>query len=175
LGITHIEQLGAGVALSLSLSVSLSLSEQLGAGVAALVKELWPAGSPLSPLLAGPDDAGDGDDASRAGFTTLVREQSYLRAITFHAYPFHNGGGPTPSLVQHMMTPRLLDQGVATYSQMIAAVKAGATAGGGGASSMPEVWMGEGNAAGHGGRLGVTNTFINSFWYLVRDESVHSV
>lgn len=151
--------------------------EQLGAGIAALVKELWPAGSPHSPpLLAGPDDAGDGDDASRVGFTTLVGEQSYLGAITFHAYPFHNGGGPTPSLVEHMMTPSLLDQGVATYSQMIAVVKAGATAGGAGASSsMPEVWMGEGNAAGHGGRLGVTNTFINSFWYLVRNESFHSV
>jgi heparanase 1 len=46
---------------------------------------------------------------------------------------------------------------------MIAAVKAGIRPG----QAMPELWMGEGNAAGHGGRLGVTNTFINSFWYLV--------
>ena len=29
----------------------------------------------------------------------------------------------------------------------------------------PEVWMGEGNAAGHGGRPGITNTLENSFWY----------
>jgi hypothetical protein len=53
-------------------------------------------------------DAGDGNDASRAEFTTLAGEQSYLRALTFHAYPFHGGGGPTSSLVEHMMTPALL-------------------------------------------------------------------
>ena len=63
-----------------------------------------------------------------------------------------------------MMNPAMLDEGVSTYSQMIAAVKAGAESTN---RSMPEVWMGEGNAAGHGGRPGVTNTFINSFWYLV--------
>jgi hypothetical protein len=75
-----------------------------------------------------------------------------------------NGGGPTPSLVRHMMNPALLDQGVETYSQVITAVKSGQTTM---TEAGPEVWMGEGNAAGHGGRLGVTNTFINSFWYLV--------
>ena len=163
--------------------LGISHIEALGAGIAALVRELWPE---HAPLLAGPDDAqehkqsinlrshfiflrliacisrGDGNNASRLEFTTLAGEQSYLHAITFHAYPFHNGGGPTPSLVQHMMTPALLDQGVETYSQMIAAVKAGVKPG----QAMPELWMGEGNAAGHGGRLGVTNTFINSFWYL---------
>ena len=141
--------------------LGISYIETLGPGIAKLVKQLWPKNPPL---LVGPDDAGDGDSKSRAEFTKLAAEQSYLSAITFHAYPFHNGGGPTPSLVHHMMNTTMLDEGVSTYSQMIAAVKAGAESTN---RSMPEVWMGEGNAAGHGGRPGVTNTFINSFWYLV--------
>lgn len=143
--------------------------EALGPRIAALVAELWPLGrrrgaaaAHRRPLLAGPDDAGDGDNRSRTEFTKLVGEESYLRAITFHAYPFHHGGGPTATLVQHMMNPKLLDQGVETYAQVIGAVRAGLRPG----QRPPEVWMGEGNAAGHGGRLGVTNTFINSFWYL---------
>jgi hypothetical protein len=57
--------------------------EQLGPDIAALVKSLWPEGAPL---LVGPDDAGDGDDASRVEFTKLAGEQTYLHAITHESH-----------------------------------------------------------------------------------------
>ena len=138
--------------------LGISYIEKLGPGIAKLVKQLW-VDNP--PLLVGPDDAGDGDSKSRAEFTKLAGEQNYLSAITFHAYPFHNGGGPTPSLVQHMMNTSMLDEGVQTYSQMIAAVKKGTATTN---LSVPEVWMGEGNAAGHGGRPGLQPVLFAAVW-----------
>ena len=82
----------------------------------------------------------------------------FLAAITFHAYAFHNGGGP--ELSEHMLQVALLDQQAEIYDKMLAVVRNGSSE-----AYRPAVWMGEGNAAGHGGRPGITNTFANSFWY----------
>ena len=141
--------------------LGISNIERYGSVVAGAVASLW-AGREDRPMAVGPDDAGDGTSApAEKEILQLVGEQDFLQAITFHAYTFHNGGGPTPSLVAHMMNTTLLDEGMLIYQDVLAAVKAKSRP-----AYSPQVWMGEGNAAGHGGRLTVTNTFINSFWYL---------
>jgi hypothetical protein len=120
--------------------------------------QLWPTAA-TRPLLAGPDDAGDGDDSSRVDFATLVASQRELSAITFHAYAFHHGGGAT--LEQDMLNVTKIDAATFVYDEMVAVVRRNASLG-----YTPEVWMGEGNAAGYGGRPGITNTFENSLWYV---------
>lgn len=147
--------------------------EDLGPAVAAARDVAWPLGSPNRPVLVGVDDAGDGsNDRHNTNNTepearTLVREQSFLHAITFHAYPLHHGGGPTPTLLEHMMNFTVLDIEIdAVFGDMVTTVADATAARGRGNTYYPEVWMGEGNAAGHGGRPGATNAFANSFWYL---------
>jgi len=84
-----------------------------------------------------------------------------LSAITFHAYPFHHGGGPAEQLISNLVNATKLDECMQPYKDMSFAVATASRA-----EYAPELWMGEGNAAGYGGRPGITDTFANSFWYL---------
>ena len=144
----------------------------LGPALAQARDRIWgPAGSagphPAGPhpALVGPDVAGDGADPAEPDFVPLVARAPFLRALTFHAYAIHHGGPKDDgALVRDMLDLDVLDNGIAVYANMVRAVATAPTSGGGG--YRPEVWMGEGEAAGYGGREGVTNTFANSFWYL---------
>ena len=136
-----------------------------GGRIRSAVNALWPSAA-TRPLLAGPDDAGDGD-ANETEFRTLLATLApgTLDALTFHCYTFHHGGGPSPQLIEHMMDTKLLGGdkgGTQTYSDVLRAVNESAPAG----ATPVEAWMGEGSAAGHGGRKGVTDRMISSFWYL---------
>ena len=145
-----------------------------GGAIAQTIQRLWGPQGSGTPFLAGPDDAGDGSSVSEFG--DLVRSQSFLRAITFHAYAFHHGGGPTPSLLQDLVNASKLDAANEVYGRMLREVEGAATDSVSSSAQPtqqqrtrqyePEVWMGEGNAAGYGGRRNVTNTLANSFWYL---------
>ena len=123
-----------------------------GPAIRAAVDRLWPA--LRRPLLAGPDDAGDGD-ANETEFRTLLgalKGTGTLDVLTYHAYCFHNGGGGTPQLIEHMLNTSMLNGGTDVYANVLRAAH----------ETLPggvEVWMGEGNSAGYGGRRGVTNTF----------------
>eukprot|EP01051_Picozoa_sp_SAG22_P006989 SAG22_NODE_477_length_9978_cov_2.807268_4_plen_118_part_00 len=64
------------------------------------------------------------------------------------------------------MNMSLLKAGTDVYADVLRAVNESAGGGAGGKGAAVQAWMGEGNAAGHGGRKGVTDRFINSFWYL---------
>jgi hypothetical protein len=50
-------------------------------------------------------------DPNETEFRSLVATQQFLDGITFHDYCFHNGGGPTPSLEQHLINSTLIAQG----------------------------------------------------------------
>lgn len=123
-------------------------------------------GGTSKPGLVGPSNAGDSTSMPylQTTFGTLVSEQDYLAGITFHAYPFHNGGGPT--LPDDLLNLEKIEGGsdgkggLQCFKNMMSVVRNASSA-----TYKPEVWMGEGNAAGHGGRPGITNTLENSFWY----------
>lgn len=138
--------------------LGLGYIERHGSRIAAAVHELWPEKS-QRPSLVGPDDAGD--PGRPLEFAKLIREQDYLEAITFHAYPFHHGGPPDAQLIDGLVDPVQLDKGILDYVGMVSQVKNASRA-----NYTPQLWMGEGNSAGSGGRLGITNSFANSFWYL---------
>ena len=65
-----------------------------------------PASGKPRPRLVGPDNAGDGDP-SEADFRSLLSQlpAGTLDALTFHAYPFHNGGGATSAPPQPPQPP----------------------------------------------------------------------
>jgi hypothetical protein len=107
------------------------------------VDALWGASAGTKPRLVGPSNAGDNPSREylETTFGKLVAEQDYLSGITFHAYPFHNGGGPT--LPEDLINVEKIDAGLECFSTMADVVRNYSSAG-----YRPKVWMGEGNAVG---------------------------
>ena len=70
--------------------------QHFGDNISRAVDAIWSGGGGnAKPGLAGPSNAGDNTDMSylQTTFGKLASEQDYITGITFHAYPFHNGGG----------------------------------------------------------------------------------
>ena len=120
-------------------------------------------------LLIGPDthSAAEFEDSGRAWYAGFANSALQARAadiFTFHMYSIGDGPKIDPSrLNDSFLSPTALDkagQGARTIVGVVRAASAKS------ARPMPPVWAGETAAANNGGHTGVTDTYIDGFWYL---------
>jgi heparanase 1 len=90
-------------------------------------------------------------------FATTVGDS--VSALTFHEYAFGNGPKLDPTtLATSFLSPTELDKSGSGVKALLAALPA--------SPPPPPLWAGETAAANNGGQSGLTDTFVDSFWYL---------
>nr|XP_018678827.1 PREDICTED: heparanase-like protein 2 [Musa acuminata subsp. malaccensis] len=76
--------------------------------------------------------------------------------VTHHVYNLGSGGDG--NLVDKVTDPKVLDNIVPTYNEVVGTIKS--------AGPWSSAWVGESGGAHSSGGKGLSNTFANSFWYL---------
>ncbi|CAL9049446.1 unnamed protein product [Musa banksii] len=76
--------------------------------------------------------------------------------VTHHVYNLGSGGDG--NLVDKVTDPKVLDNIVRTYNEVVGTIKS--------AGPWSSAWVGESGGAHSSGGKGLSNTFANSFWYL---------
>eukprot|EP00966_Prymnesium_polylepis_P182214 4221553-Prymnesium_polylepis.1 len=125
-----------------------------------LLKEIWWPSTP--PAVIGPDTHSALEFASSEldWFATFAAaSDGAAAALTFHEYSLGNGPTLDPAkLNASFLSPAQLDrsgQGARNLRKALAATLPHAP-----------LWAGESAAANNGGKSGITDTFIDAFWYL---------
>ena len=134
------------------------------------VDRVWSAGvggpAPSAPFLAGPDTHSSAEFSAdgRAWLSAFVARAMSASArpavdkLTFHMYAMGNGENLDPATAAAtFLDPTALDKAALGGAAVLAiAAQHG---------SLP-VWAGETAAANNGGCAGVTDTFMDGFWYI---------
>ena len=127
------------------------------------VAAAWDASKMTPPKLAGPDthSAAEFSDAGVEWFATFVNENAGKGVMdhhTFHMYSLGNGPRLDPL---HLDDSYLSPQSLNKCGEGVRALQA---------AMAPELrgtlWAGETAAANQGGQSGITDTYIDGFWYL---------
>eukprot|EP01065_Artemidia_motanka_P016798 TRINITY_DN203_c0_g1_i1.p1 TRINITY_DN203_c0_g1~~TRINITY_DN203_c0_g1_i1.p1 ORF type:complete len:458 (+),score=148.10 TRINITY_DN203_c0_g1_i1:107-1375(+) len=128
--------------------------------LAEVVSAVWPdAGG--RPKVIGPDTHSSAEFSSsgRAWFEEFVKTAHAVTHFTFHMYSLGNGPSLDPkNLAASFLNPQALDKsgdGGRTIAGIVRDHAPGA-----------ETWVGETAAANNGGQSGITDTYIDGFWYL---------
>jgi hypothetical protein len=131
------------------------------------IERVWPSraagvGGRAFPGTIGPDthSSAEFQAAGREWFADFAQSAgSSASALTFHEYSLGSGPSLDPTkLSASFLSPVALDKSGAGIVALKAAL--------GASPSLPPLWAGETAAANNGGQSGITDTFIDGFWYL---------
>ncbi|XP_050378620.1 heparanase-like protein 1 [Argentina anserina] len=117
-----------------------------------IVNQLYNS-SHIKPVILGP-----GGFYDQKWFATLlqVSGSDVVDVVTQHLYNL--GPGVDPKLMQKILDPIYLEQISGTFVNLAATVKQH--------GPWASIWVGESGGAYNSGGFNVSNTFVNSFWYL---------
>jgi len=163
---------GAVYALELGNELNKCLNGQAGAEAQAadlhalrsVVDAAWAKVPGQAPHVIGPDSHSDVEfhgEETLDWFATFAKAAPVAAALTFHEYSLGNGRELDPAeLDEVFLNPAKLDKSGQGADNLQRALRSAGYTGG------APLWAGETAAANGGGRSGITDTFIDSFWYL---------
>ncbi|KAL1525315.1 hypothetical protein AB1Y20_020176 [Prymnesium parvum] len=123
-----------------------------------LVDAAWREGAPR---VLGPDTHSslEFEPSALEWFTTYAAEASAAAGLTYHEYSLGDGPKLDPQrLDESFLSPSQLDRAGQGAKNLRAALKT--------LPDAPPLWVGESAAANNGGQSGITDTFVDVFWYL---------
>ena len=138
----------------------------------ALVESVWAASSSSSnnkaPVTIGPDTHSSAEfkQQGEAWFAAYAAAAGHAAAaLTYHEYSLGNGPALDPSKLDgSFLSPAQLDRAAAGAASLQTALAK--QPGGAPSAGWAPLWAGETAAANDGGQSGITDTFVDVFWYL---------
>jgi len=116
------------------------------------------------PVTAGPDTHSNAEWSAemRAWFGQFANTtHGHIGALTFHEYSMGNGPDLDPQKLRaSFLDPAMLDRSGNGARALLAMLPPSAP------GQSPPIWAGETAAATNGGQTGITDTFVDGFWYL---------
>jgi len=116
------------------------------------------------PVTAGPDTHSNAEWSAemRAWFGQFANTtHGRIGALTFHEYSMGNGPDLDPQKLRaSFLDPAMLDRSGNGARALLAMLPPSAP------GQSPPIWAGETAAATNGGQTGITDTFVDGFWYL---------